>query len=184
MKAAKKASRTYAARQAAHFYEATTGHQACKPCKCPLAKKGGFQCCLDYFGKGAFLSFHHDYYGSALGRMDASTGTRRRKKQTRFDKVPANGLGNNLHHEMWAKKTPLDKAAVGGNGGRMYRVVSWALNGRAVCRAAWKAARGGSEREHRDLCKRTLDLSSPLACASRPRTVCACAGATCGSYVG
>ena len=62
---------------------------------------------------------------------------------------------------MWAKKTPLDKAAVGGNCGRMYRVVSWALNGRAVCRAAWKAARGGSEREHRNLCKRTLDLSSP-----------------------
>ena len=90
-KVAKKGSRAYAARKAEHLKAANSGHPTCK-CKCPLATAQGYESCLDAFGRGSFLTFHHEYYGSELTRMDAPSATGR-KKQTRFDQAPANGLG-------------------------------------------------------------------------------------------
>jgi hypothetical protein len=162
---------SFEAQRAAHLAELQRSHPKAR-CNCPLAKAKGIEGCLDDFSRASFLSFHAEFYGSELARMDAPSATGR-KKQTKFDRATACYLGSNLHHEMWANKALLRKAGVGPTNGRMYRVATWELEGRAVCRKAWMAARGGTDRMHRTLCTRTLDLSWPsILCLSPSNHMC------------
>ena len=148
----KKIPLTIAVRKAAHLRQAELCHYTLR-CKCPLAKANQLESCVDAFSRKSFIALHHEYYGSAVRSVDTPRTGSRKKPKAKLGQASSQFLGNCLHQEMWANKKPLPPGAA--TLGRKYHVVSWAIEGTPVCRAAWKAARGGSRRQHRDLSKRT-----------------------------
>ena len=102
-----------------------------------MAAALGSRSCLDQFGRNELRAFHAETYGSGTGSSASEP-----------KKVKLSDVSAALHHHMWALKVKRENIS---QDGAEYEIPKWSLDGREVCSEAWKHARGGSDRRHRDL---------------------------------
>ena len=117
-----------------------------------MATAAGSTSCLDQFGKQELRSFYAETYGSGSG-----------SSSDHAKKVKLCDVSSALHWHMWALKVPL--GAVNSRG-HEYSIPKWTLNGKEVCREAWRHARGGAPRRIRTLYSMVLRGHGPAERAS------------------
>ena len=106
-----------------------------------MASAKGLKTCLDQFSKQQLLALYAETYGGGGARGDGDP-------DGSCKKIKLTDVSNALHTHIWALKEPLEKVD---KKGRSFSIPKWTLDGSEVCKEAWRQARGGSERRHRDL---------------------------------
>jgi hypothetical protein len=120
---------------------------------CKLAKGKASTSCLDQFNKGELREFFCETYGFEDPSVDPEEALQ--------DGVKLSNVTRRLVSLYWALKEPLAEVDTHG---RMYVIRSWNLNGKPVCRAAWRAARGAATNRHDMLSKPTyLNVLPPIS---------------------
>lgn len=86
-------------------------------CSCSFCKEKGHLSCLEQFNKPQLRAFHRAVYKS--------------------DTTSKREVLRNAHELLWQLREPLEKSD---SFGRVFQVKTFKLDGRPVCREAWKAA--------------------------------------------
>ena len=128
-------------RAEAHQRQLNTSFESFE-CKCNLATAAGAASCLDQFSKAQLKGFYAETYGSGSGG-NANGGNANSAKRVKLRDV-----STALHTHMWALKVEREEVSAHG---AQYEIPKWTLDGKEVCREAWRHARGGSSRRHRDI---------------------------------
>lgn len=121
-----------------HANQADSGHSHFV-CNCKLAKSRGQRSCLKQFSSEELMGFHKESFGVYI--QHAATNT---------DFGPK-ALGIRIHKLMWPLREPIKSDGTADEKGRSWKVSTWKLGNRVVCRTAWERAYGAAGRRYRTI---------------------------------
>lgn len=144
--------------QAVHLSKIRSGTVYSFRCECPLAKSRRSASCLSQFSMDELFQIHHSVYGGAA----ASKGNATLKTV----------VANHTHQLLWELKEPFTPSSTSvvvadeTSTRPAYRIKTWKLLCKAVCRKAWLEAAGTTERMVRTVYSMVRCGISPVTASS------------------
>ena len=108
-------------------------------CNCNHAKSRGRSSCLKQFNPEQLMDFHRESFGVYIGR-----------DPTNADVGPS-ALGVRIHRLMWPLREPLKPDGTEDEDGKSWKIGTWKLGDKAVCRKAWERAYGAAHARYRTI---------------------------------
>ena len=108
-------------------------------CNCSHAKSRGRSSCLKQFSPEQLMDFHKEAFGVYIGR-----------DPTKADVGPS-ALGVRIHRIMWPLREPLKPDGTQDEDGKSWKIGTWKLGDKVVCRKAWEHAYGAAMRRYRTI---------------------------------
>ena len=108
-------------------------------CNCNHAKSRGRSSCLKQFNPEQLMDFHKESFGVYIGR-----------DPTNADVGPS-ALGVRIHRLMWPLREPLKPDGTEDEDGKSWKIGTWKLGDKAVCRKAWERAYGAAHARYRTI---------------------------------
>ena len=108
-------------------------------CNCNHAKSRGRSSCLKQFNPEQLMDFHRESFGVYIGC-----------DPTNADVGPS-ALGVRIHRLMWPLREPLKPDGTEDEDGKSWKIGTWKLGDKAVCRKAWERAYGAAHARYRTI---------------------------------
>jgi len=125
-------------RAADHLGQANDCHSAFV-CTCSIARERGQRSCLKQFTGEQLMEFHRESFGVYVS-----------KSMTNVDVGP-NAMGARIHRLMWPLRESINSDGSPDDEGRSWRIRTWKLGGKSVCRQAWERTYGATGRRYRSV---------------------------------
>jgi hypothetical protein len=118
---------TSTAWESVHAKQADNGHSDFV-CDCKIARSRGQRSCLKQLNPEELMDCHRASFGVYVQHAQANVD------------VGPRALGIRIHRLMWPLREPIKSDGTEDEQGRSWKVSTWKLGDKVVCRAAWERA--------------------------------------------